>query len=464
MTRRFPVNISLLNIGSAFRSWQLKRFWLVLVLASCFPCLHAAAIEDSSKPKQNWPQWRGPLGTGTAPDAHPPLDWNEQENIRWKTELPGKGHSTPIIWGDHIFLTTAIPFGESLKPKFSDAPGAHDNLPVTQHHKFVVVCVDRNDGKILWQKTVREALPHEGAHYTASLASASPVTDGELLFAFFGSFGLYCLDFDGNLLWEKDFGLMHSKHGHGEGSSPALYGNTVIINWDHEEDSFLVALNKTTGEQIWKADRAEETSWASPIIVEHNGKQQVIVAGTDRVRGYDLATGASIWECRGMSSNIVATPVAADGVVYVGSSYEKKALLAIRLDGAEGDITGTNRVAWSRDQRTPYVPSMLFYDDTLYFLTHYQGILSRVTGKTGEEKIGPLRLDGFRDIYASPVAAADRVYITDREGKTLVISHDETPRVLALNRLDDSFSASAVLVNSELFLRGEKYLYCIAEK
>ena len=337
-------------------------------------------------------------------------------------------------------------------------------MPVTQHHEFVVLAVNRRDGTIIWQRSVHRALPHEGGHYTASLASSSPVADGEHLFAFFGSYGLYCLDLDGDVQWKTDLGDMHSKHGHGEGSSPALSGDTLVINWDHEGESFLLALDKTTGKQIWKANRAEVTSWASPIIVEHDGKPQVIVAGTDRVRSYDLMTGAVIWECGGMSANIVATPVAAEGMVYVGSSYEKKALLAIRLEGAKGDITRTDQVVWGRDQRTPYVPSMLLYGDTLYFLTHYQGILSRVTAKTGAEQVGPLRLERFRDIYASPVAAADRVYITDREGKTLVISHDDTPRVLALNQLDDSFSASAVIVDNELFLRGEKYLYCIVEQ
>ena len=307
-------------------------------------------------------------------------------------------------------------------------------------------------------------MPHEGGHYTASLASHSSVTDGEHLFAFFGSQGLYCLTLDGKLVWEKDLGKMQTRHGHGEGSSPALYGNTLVINWDHQGDSFAIALDKKTGQQIWRIERDEITSWATPIIVDMESKAQVIISGTNRVRGYDLNTGKVIWECGGLSRNAIASPVAGNGMVYVASSYDTQALLAIRLEGAQGDITETDQVVWTRWRGTPYVPSPLLYGESLYFLRHYQGVLARVDAKTGEEHGGPFRLDGIRNVYASPVGAANRVYITDRDGTTLVISHDETPQVLALNHLDDSFSASAAIVGREIFLRGEKYLYCIAEE
>ena len=213
----------------------------------------------------NWPQWRGPLGTGVAPDANPPVEWSDRDwqNIRWKTKLPGRGHSTPIVWDDRIFITTAIPFGKALPPRYSQAPGAHDNVPVTHRQKFVVIALDRPTGKIVWQRTLRELLPHEGHHETASLASNSPVTDGEHVYAFFGSYGLYCLDFDGNEEWHADFGLLQPLHGHGEGSSPALFGETLIVNCDHEGGSFVVALDKRTGKQRWKVARDEVTSWAT---------------------------------------------------------------------------------------------------------------------------------------------------------------------------------------------------------
>lgn len=410
----------------------------------------------------NWPQWRGPLGTGVAPDANPPVEWSETKNVRWKVALPGKGHSTPIVWGDRIYLTTAIPFGEKLPPKHSTAPGTHDGVPVIQRHEFVVLAVDRRDGRILWQKSVHKKLPHEGGHYTGSLASNSAVTDGEHVFAFFGSHGLYCLDLNGGVKWQKQFGEMQTKHGHGESSSPALFGDIVVINWDHDAQSFVAAFDKRTGKQLWRKDRDEETSWSSPIIIEHEDQPLLIVAGTNRVRGYDLPSGKVVWECGGLSSNIVATPVSAEGMLFVGSSYEKRALFAIKLDAARGDITGSPRVAWSRSRGTPYVPSPLLYGDSLYFLTHYQGILTRVNSRTGEDQPGSIRLGGIDNIYASPVGAGRRVYVTDLDGNTIVLSHEDKPRELALNHLNDVFAASSAIVGRELFLRGEKFLYCIA--
>src|SRR5438094_12470 len=287
---------------------------------------------------------------------------------------------------------------------------------MTQHPKFAVLAVRRKSGKILWRQTVDRGLPHEAGHVSASLASASPVTDGERVFAFFGSRGLYCLDINGKLLWKKNLGQMHTKHGHGEGSSPALHGDTLIVNWDHEDESFLVALDKRTGNQRWKVARAEDTSWATPIVVEHRGQAQVIVPGTHRLRGYDLATGAVLWECGGLSSNVVATPVTANGVVYAGSSYDTRAMLAIRLAGAKGDITGTANVVWTRHRGTPYVPSPLLYGDTLYNMQHYQGVLVRVDVKTGEDQGEFIRMPAIKSVYASPVGAAGRIYITSREG------------------------------------------------
>ena len=257
---------------------------------------------------------------------------------------------------------------------------------------------------------------------------------------------------------------MQTKHAHGEGSSPALHGDTLIINWDHEGQSFVIAFDKRTGEERWRVAREEVTSWATPIVVEHGGKPQLIISGTNRVRGYDLPTGNVIWECGGLSANIVASPVSADGMVYAASSYDTRAMLAIRLNGAKGDITGTDQVVWRRRRGTPYVPSPLLYGDSLYFLRHYQGILSRVHAKTGEERTGPFRLGGIRNVYASPVGAANRLYITDRQGATLVMSHADLPKMLAVNRLDDSFSASAAVAGGELFLRGQRNLYCIAEE
>jgi outer membrane protein assembly factor BamB len=289
------------------------------------------------------------------------------------------------------------------------------------------------------------------------------VTDGEHVFAFFGSHGLYCLGMNGEVKWEKQFGAMQTKHGHGESASPALHGEMLFINWDQDGPCFLAAFDKRTGKQRWKVDRNEETSWSSPIIVENDGQAMLIVAGTNRIRAYEPATGQVIWECGGLSSNIVATPVAAEGMLFAGSSYEKQALLAIRLDRAKGDITGTDRIAWTRSRGTPYVPSPLLYGDSLYFLSHYQGILTRVEAATGVDRPGAFRLSSVGNVYASPVAGGGRLYVTDLEGKTVVVSRGDRPKILALNRLDDEFAASAAIVGRDLFLRGKRHLYCIAE-
>ena len=439
---------------------------LLLIGAFLTTALQALAADKSQSDRSNryWPQWRGPLGNGVAPHAKPPVEWNEKKNIRWKTTLPGRGHSTPVVWGDRLFLTTAVPFGEKLKPRYSGAPGAHDNLPVTQRHKFIALAVNRGNGKILWQKTLHSALPHEGAHDTGSLASHSPVTDGKRLYVCFGSYGLYCLDLEGNLKWRADLGKMQTKHGHGEGSSPVLAGDALIVNWDHEGQSKVVAFDKRTGKERWTVKRREVTSWSTPIVITHKGKLQVVIPGTSRVRAYDPANGKVLWECGGLSANIVASPVAADGMVFIGSSYVRRALLAIRLDGAKGDITGSKHVVWNRRRSTPYVPSPLLYRGALYFLSHYQGVLTRVDAKTGKDRPGSMRLGSIRNVYSSPVAADGRVYVTDLDGTTMVISSADRPKVLARNRLDDSFSATAVIVGKELYLRGTKSLYCIAEK
>ncbi len=427
----------------------------VLFVAAVLPLPTLSAAE-------RWAHWRGPLATGASPDAKPPVEWSETKNVRWKTPLPGRGHSSPIVWGDRIFVTAAIPYGDEFPPRYSGRPGAHDNVPVEQRHEFVVIAIDRKTGKIVWKRTVHKALPREGGHRSASLASASPVTDGELVWAFFGSFGLYCLDFDGEIRWQKNLGELHSKHGHGEGAGPVLHGATLAINQDHEEQSFVVAFNKRTGDERWRKLRDEVTSWSTPIVVEHGGKEQLIVPGSRRVRAYDLATGDVIWECGGLSENIVASPVYGDGIVYIGSSYEIRALLAIRLDGAKGDVTGGANVLWTRRRSTPYVPSPLLYRGQLHFLGHYQGVLTRLEGESGKDAPGTLRLPGIGDVYASPVAADGRVYVTDRNGRTIVLSAERTPRVLAVNSLDDRINASAALVGKEMFLRGEKALYCLA--
>ncbi|SVA31231.1 uncharacterized protein METZ01_LOCUS84085 [marine metagenome] len=435
-----------------------------LLVAFGFTVATAGALGQVVNPLAQWGQWRGPLATGAAPKADPPVEWSETKNIRWKTKLPGLGHSSPVVWGGLVFVTTAEMTG-AKKPFTGVTPdGAHNNMNPLFDHQFAVMAIDRQTGAVVWRRTVATRQPHESSHESATWASNSPVTDGEHVLSFFGSNGLYCLDTGGRLIWSRDLGDMQVKHGHGEGASPLLHDETVVVNWDHEGASVIVALAKRTGEELWRQPRDEVTSWATPIVVTHDDQAQVVVSGTRRVRGYDLKTGAVIWEAGGLPGNIVASPVGADGMVFAAGSYEKQTLLAIRLTGAKGELTGTQQIAWQKNRSTPYVPSPLLYDGWLYYLRHYQGVLSRVNAKTGDEPSGPFRLGSVFNIYSSPVAAAGRIYVTDRNGKTLVMSNDAEPKALTLNKLDDRFSASAALVGDAIFLRGEKFLYCIGEK
>jgi outer membrane protein assembly factor BamB len=431
--------------------------------------LLAALLASSNKTptayEKNWPQWRGPHANGVAAHANPPREWSETKNIRWKVEVPGKGLSSPIVWGDRIFITTAIATEPSAAPATPAAgEGRRRGIAPTSIHKFVLLALSRRDGKVLWERTAIEALPHEGTHNDASWASNSAITDGVYVIAHFGSRGIFCYDVQGKLIWEKDLGDMATRNSFGEGSSPALHGNTLVVNWDHEGESFIVALDKRSGKELWRANREEITSWSTPLVVTHEGKTQVIVSATNRVRAYDLANGALIWECRGMTTNAIPSPVTAEGVVYVTSGFRGSALRAIRLAEAKGDITDSPAVVWKYDQDTPYVPSPLLYGDKIYFLKVNSGILSCLNAKTGEAHYGPQRLEEIANIYASPVAAADRVYLTGRDGMTLVIKHGPAFEVLARNQLDDGIDASMAIVDQEIFLRGRKFFYCIAEE
>jgi len=357
-----------------------------------------------------------------------------------------------------------VPVGEKLPPRQATehSHGEHDNVEPQYLMKFVVLAIDRHDGSVLWERVARTERPHESTHESASWASASPVTDGEYVTVSFGSSGLYCFDMKGTPQWQVDLGVMHTKHGHGEGSSPALFGDTVVVNWDQQGDSFVVALDRRTGSERWRTVRDEITSWSSPLIVEVDGKPQAVISATNRVRGYDLATGDVVWACGGLSGNVVATPVAANGIAYVANSYDTREMMAIRMTGAKRDITGTGAVLWTRHQHTPYVPSPVLYDGALCFLRHYQGVMTCVQAETGTEIFGPARLDGIDNVYASLVAAAGRIYVVDRDGTTVVINKDRGFELLARNQLEDSFSASPAIVGNELILRGSHNLYCIA--
>ncbi|MDX1502590.1 MAG: PQQ-binding-like beta-propeller repeat protein [Thermoanaerobaculia bacterium] len=410
----------------------------------------------------HWQSWRGPLGTGEAPGASPPVTWSETENVRFKVPIPGRGHASPIVWGDRIYLLTAVETEEPAAPS-EEEPSWRRNVRAGGPVRFVVLALDRATGSVVWERTAAELVPHEGTHPHATWASASALTDGEHLFAHFGSRGLYAYTLDGEPLWSVDLGDMSTRNGFGEGSSPVVSGDTLVVNWDHEGDSFVVALDKATGEERWRRARDERTSWSTPIVVEVDGRRQVVVSATGRVRGYDLATGETIWETGGMTVNTIPAPVHRDGMVWVTSGFRGSALKAIRLPGARGVLDGGDAIAWSYDRDTPYVPSPVLYGELLYFLKSNSGILTAVRAETGEVVFGPERLPGIENVYASPVAADGRIYVAGREGTTVVLRHGPSLEVLATNELDDGFDASPAIVGDELFLRGRTHLYAIAE-
>ncbi|HSR50370.1 MAG TPA: PQQ-binding-like beta-propeller repeat protein [Acidobacteriota bacterium] len=435
---------------------------LAAALGAAALSLALAVTPESEATDQNWPRWRGPDASGVAPATDPPLEWSEDKNIRWKFDIPGRGNSTPVIWEDLIFLTTAVVTGTPADDSDSgEGQGRRRRRGVQPAPtQFILLALNRQDGTEAWRKVAYEGLPNEGHHPDGTWASGSAVTDGEVVIAHFGSQGIYAYDLKGNALWNKDLGDMRTRLGFGEGASPALHGKYLVVNWDHEGDSFIVALDKSSGEEIWRNARDEPTSWSTPVVLEVDGRHQVVVSATNRVRGYDLETGQLIWESSGMTANAIPTPVYGDGILYATSGFRGNALQAIDLSKAKGQVQGTEALLWSYDRDTPYVPSPLLYGDAIYIIKSNSGILSRLDAKTGEVEFGPERLD-LQGVYASLVGAAGRIYITGREGVTLVIEHGEELKVLATNPLDDRIDASPAILGNQIFLRGYDHLYCI---
>jgi outer membrane protein assembly factor BamB len=427
---------------------------LLAAVLTAFP--HGQSAWD-----RNWPMWRGPAGIGLSTTANPPTEWSETKNVRWKVEIPGRGHSSPIVWNDRIYVTTAVPVGVA-----GDAQHApRGTLAQRGVHKFLVLALDRKTGKTVWEQTVREAEPHERSHVdNGTWASSSPFTDGERLYAYFESFGLYAFDFSGKLLWEKDLGDKRMRNEFGEGSTPALHGNTIVVVWDHlNGESFIAALDKRDGKEIWRQPRKEIDTWATPLVLEVNGRPQAIVPAMERVRSYDLATGQVVWESKGLTMNPIPSPVHdGNGLVVLMSGFRGNDLKAIRVADAKGDIDGTAAIAWTFDRDTPYVPSPILVDGVLYFLKTNSGILSAFDVKTGKPHYQNQRLDGVPNVFSSPVSARGRVYFTGQEGSTIIIKSGPAYEVLATNHLDDGFDASPALVDNEIFLRGRKFLYAIA--
>lgn len=444
---------------------------LLLSLVSVLFCSSLNAADALS----NWSQWRGPLASGLSQQAEPPLTWSETNNVRWKVTVPGAGSATPIVWGNKVFLLSVIPTGNKLSPTEAAAikadlgklPGGgtrelSDNVKAPDEaYRFAVLCLDRATGKILWERTACTAVPHEGHHKDHGFASASPVTDGKHLIVSFGSRGLYCYDFAGEQVWKKDLGKWFTRKSFGEGSSPALHGNTVVVVQDHEGEDALLAFDKNTGKELWRTKRDEPTSWSTPLITEVNGAAQVIVASTSGLRGYDLSDGRELWSGPVLTESVIPSPIRVADTVVAMSDFRKRVAQAVRL-GQTGKLTSPESLAWSYGGSAPYVSSPVTVDGLIYFGSKTSGRLTCLDARTGKPNYEAEPIPGLLNLYASPVAAQGRVYILSREGTCVVLKAGPKVEVLATNTLVEKTDASMALAGKEIFIRGQTSLYCIA--
>ncbi len=415
-----------------------------LGLLSTYPA-KTTAQEAAQKDSTQWGHWRGPGGNGKSDTAKPPKEFGPTQALRWKVPIAGQGSGSPVIWDQKVFVTSAV---------------------ATQNRNefdFYVYCLDRQNGKILWEQKALTAKPHEGTHETNGFASASPCTDGNLLYAFFGSRGLFAYNLDGKLIWSKDLGDMQIRNGFGEGSSPTIAGDLLIVPWDHEGQSMLYALNKNNGDIVWQTKRDEPTCWATPLIAsDPQGNRQVIMNGQSAARGYDLATGKELWQCSGQTQRPCASAVAQDGVAYVASGFRGSYIGAFDLSG-RGKLESTKHLLWSQNRDTPDVASPLLTNGRLYYYKEKTGLLTCVDAKSGKTLYSASRVPGVTRTYASPVAANGYIYLTDRGGTIAVIEDSADLKVLANNNVGEGVDATPALVGTELFVRGEKHLFCFSD-
>ena len=449
----------------------------ILFVALLGLTLSLNAADFAKAKSSNWHHWRGPSATGASPTATPPTTWSENKNIQWKKPINGYGSASPIIWGNKVFILTAINTGkvDPSLPKPEDQPKRIFGIthPNTEY-EFVVLCLDRKTGKTLWRQVATRLTPHEGAHGDNNFASGSPTTDGERLYCWFGSTGLYCYDLNGKKLWERPMSKAYMGASLGEGCSPVVHKDKLVLVRDHQRQSYIEVLDAKTGKMLWREKRGGGNGWSTPAVVTHSGKTQIITTASGKGRGgrltepgrvvsYNIQSGEVIWQCGGLTDNAIPCPVVDANAVYCMTGYQGFSLLALPLS-AKGDITGTGKILWNKKRGTPYVPSPVLYDGLLYYNQSSQALFSCTDAKTGETYIDRERLKGLANVYSSPVAAAGKIYVTGRNGATLVLKHGKKLDPLATNKLNDRLDASPALAGNQLFLRGRQFLYCIGEK
>ena len=443
----------------------MLRFVSRAAIFALAAAVSAVLVAQSRPTTAAWPHWRGPAHTG-ATSANVPLTWSDTANVRWKIEIPGRGFSTPVAAGDRLFLTTAVPTGKKTEIAPADGRrGGGGGAAAGEEHRFEVLAVDRASGKIVWQHTATTATPHEGHHRQyGSFASNAPATDGQRLYAFFGSRGLFVYDLNGKPLWQKDLGLKMTMHlGFGEGTGTVVHDGRIYLQFDHNGEGFVVALNAADGKELWRAPRMEHSSWSTPLVVEHGGAKQLVVSADTKVKAYDVNTGKVVWEVAGLGQNPIPQPVQFRDTVILMSGYRNPRLFAVRL-GRTGDLTGTDAVIWETTRGTSYTASPALHDGRLYIIAD-NGMLNVFDAATGTPHYIQQRLPKPYNFKASPLVVNDRVYLATEEGDVVVVKTGNQFEVLATNTLtDQSFIASPIAIGNDVYLRSRTHLFRISER
>lgn len=440
---------------------------LQCALVICLLVITSFGFTGKTDKNSNWPQWRGDGGQGISSEKNFPTEWSDTKNIAWKTPIPGRGRSSPVIWGNRIFLTTAIegeviPGAKAVDHVLGGQPFKHpDSVGADRKHTFKVMCLDRDTGKILWEHAAYEGRVYDDRHKRGAYAAPTMVTDGQHVYAWFGSEGLYCYDFNGKQIWKESFGGIATV-GMGVGTSPVLHENLVILQCDEDagEKSFIVAVDKKTGKTVWKVARKVEASWSTPVIAKAAGRTELITNGNQFIISYDPATGKELWRSKGVQSNAIHTPLVADGMVYVTAGYPTKRVLAIKLGGS-GDITDTPNVAWKYEKGTAYVATPILYGGYLYLISD-KGILTCLDAKTGEVKYEGGRVPVPASFMSSPIAFDGKILLSSEDGDTFVVKAGPVHEIIRTNPLNEPIFATPSLAAGKIFIRGEKHLYCIS--
>lgn len=446
----------------------MNRFKATLV--SSVVTLLFAEIGFAADGVDNWPQFRGPDATGVVQgQTELPDVWSATENVAWQADIPGRGWSSPVVWGNRVFVTTVVNLGESEEPKKGLYFGGNRPAPPPSKHEWLVFCLDLESGDTLWKKQVHEGIPKTSIHLKSSFASETPVTDGENVYVLFGGLGVYCFDMNGDQVWMKPIKPRKTRYGWGAAASPVLHGDRLYIVNDNDEDSFLLALDKRTGEEVWRTARDEKSNWATPYVWQNETRTEIVTPGTGKVRSYDL-DGKELWSLSGMSSITIATPYQHQGLLYVSSGYvgdKLRPLYAIR-PGAEGDIslpgdqTANASIVWSDQTGGPYNPSTIAYDGIVYVL-YDRGLMAAYNASDGTEVYSKKRIPKGRAFTSSPWAYDGNLFCLNEDGTTFVLKTGKEFELLHTNTLaeDDMGMATPAIVGNRLLIRTAARIYCI---